>query len=286
MALKKVFPISILICTNNRPEKLKKCILSILKQTFLPQEVLIADSSDTKVNKKWIGSFFDKNQEIHKEIIEVNKKLIPLSRNLLVSLAKNDLCIFVDDDVVLNKKVLEIFYNFMSDDTETTILGGVCKPDKKNVYSEYMYKVLFDYVLKSSNKIVDVNYCPTMIFGFKKSFLIKNKIFFDERIKNLEDIDLCLQVIKKNGKVLINKDMKGFHSYRDNLMELYKSFYNYYCNIEKNYQKYSIDFFDLKKYFNKKKEFNGWKYLFNGDGSWLSLVRRFAMFMAMNGKRL
>ncbi len=50
-------PVSLLISTYNWPEALELCLLSVLKQTVLPNEILIADDGSKNDTKEFIDKF-------------------------------------------------------------------------------------------------------------------------------------------------------------------------------------------------------------------------------------
>ncbi|HEX67539.1 MAG TPA: glycosyltransferase, partial [bacterium] len=60
--------VSVIIPTSDRPDSLDKCLLSLYKQTSLPQEIIVVEDGEGKgsyaVVKKWEKIFCQKNVEM------------------------------------------------------------------------------------------------------------------------------------------------------------------------------------------------------------------------------
>jgi len=108
--VKRRLEISVVVCTRNRVEYLKKCIASLIKQSYLPKEIIIVDdSSEENLNlyeflKNEIYNFIlnFKISSLRKMnlILLKNKRNFGLaySRNLGIKVASGDVVAFQDDD--------------------------------------------------------------------------------------------------------------------------------------------------------------------------------------------
>ncbi|HKO75995.1 MAG TPA: glycosyltransferase family 2 protein [Flavobacterium sp.] len=99
--------------TYNWPEALNLLLLSILEQTVLPNEVIIADDGSTEDTKKLISEF----QKIfpvplihiwHEDI--KNRK--PAIMNKAIAASKHDYIIEIDGDIIMNKYFIEDHLNY------------------------------------------------------------------------------------------------------------------------------------------------------------------------------
>ena len=84
--MKNKLKVSIVICTRDRNTYLKTCIDSLLKQTYLPKEIIIVEdcsNEDENVFKFFKKEFSDLNFEINKNITNLfnYKTKIILLRN-------------------------------------------------------------------------------------------------------------------------------------------------------------------------------------------------------------
>jgi len=113
--------VSIVIPTRNRSEKLEKLLFSILRQTIRVNEIIIVDDSDDLKTKELIerlqNSFSEADITIRHFMSSKNDvKSISRARNFGAKMAKGDVVIFLDDDVIINEdyveKILEVFDMF------------------------------------------------------------------------------------------------------------------------------------------------------------------------------
>ncbi len=112
---------TIIIPTYNRPEELHDCMVSLLAQTRLPEEIIVVDDGDLP------GFPLEaecKAAAIHCVYTQKEEPGLTESRNMGVSLATQEIIFFLDDDVVLEPEyVAEILKVYELD--ETGRVGGV-----------------------------------------------------------------------------------------------------------------------------------------------------------------
>ncbi len=141
---------SIVIPTYNRENDLKKCLDSILGQTFLPTEVIIID--DGELSQELLGLFIDnfKKQQINivysKKNHEVERRGSSESRNKSLELINNDVFFIFDDDVILELSFCEYIMNVWEEkegDNNLVGVGGIIKNRRKRVVFEKFYYAFF-----------------------------------------------------------------------------------------------------------------------------------------------
>lgn len=108
------FPTSSLIAAvYNRPEALELLLLSLINQTVLPNEIVIADDGSREDIKKMIAVF---RKKLSIPIIHVwqedigNRK--PTILNKAIAQSKYDYIIQIDGDIIMNKHFIEDHLNF------------------------------------------------------------------------------------------------------------------------------------------------------------------------------
>ncbi|MBC8052878.1 MAG: glycosyltransferase family 2 protein [Sphingobacteriaceae bacterium] len=98
---------SLIISTYNWPEALELCLLSVLAQETLPDEILIADDGSGEATKflieKYRGSF---NISLKHVWHEDNGFRLAQIRNKAIAAAKGDYIIQIDGDLILHKKFI------------------------------------------------------------------------------------------------------------------------------------------------------------------------------------
>lgn len=108
---------SVIVPTRNRSASLRRLLLSILKQTIFPSEVIVVDDSDNLETKNLVeqlyGLFLGKGIKLRHIMPNENSKSVSRARNLGAKEAEGDIVLFLDDDVVIDqnylKEILEVF---------------------------------------------------------------------------------------------------------------------------------------------------------------------------------
>lgn len=113
---------SIIIATRNRPEPLKVTLESILTQSRLPSEIVIVDSSDGEDSRQVIEDMrpaapFPLVYE-HSSIRSAARQ-----RNRGVQICREEIVLFLDDDVILERVFLEELLRGFSEDSTGEVAG-------------------------------------------------------------------------------------------------------------------------------------------------------------------
>ena len=126
---------SVIISTRNRTDELVRCLESIAVQTCLPDEVLIIDANDIKINKAILeGRFPSLSMTIIHSICSLTS-----ARNIGINVSYGDIVFFLDDDVFLERDFIAQVTTFYEQDTELKV-GGVHGLDKGITYSWLAHK--------------------------------------------------------------------------------------------------------------------------------------------------
>jgi len=115
--------VSVVICTHNRPECLKKCVDSILGQTILPKDIVIIDDGCLDGSSIQAGCSA-KNVKLKYYWKDRGLQGLTISRNIGVRMTEGEIIVFLDDDVVLDPEYLSEIVHVFTDDVNSEI-GGV-----------------------------------------------------------------------------------------------------------------------------------------------------------------
>ena len=102
----KLFSISAIICTKDRKNDLAKLIESLHMQTVLPDEIIIIDASKDNTTYVLIKEKCN-NKNYSLKYIRSNPGLT-YQRNIGIKESNGCLLLFLDDDVVLDKKFIKV----------------------------------------------------------------------------------------------------------------------------------------------------------------------------------
>ncbi len=140
--------ISIVIPTYNRPKELKRCLNSLLKQTLLPNEIIIVDDGNLKEIPEKNNLEVHGIKVIYRKKKENEKRGAAISRNIGIEYTSGDVIFFIDDDMILDNNYIKNIIDFYEKCRDTK-LGGAGSLDvgigKFNVIrlTEFLYNVIF-----------------------------------------------------------------------------------------------------------------------------------------------
>lgn len=185
--------VSIIVPIYNEEENLRKCIESLIKQTYKELEIILINDGSTDKSKEIIESFKDKR------IIAINKKNTGISdtRNIGINKSTGDYIMFVDSDDYLELDCIEK-------------LIETAKKDNSEI-------VMFNYYLETPSKRIEIKLPKIEAKNLKedKDLLTKihlgpcTKIFKTELIKDnlyplnlkYEDVPFVVEAVIKASKI-------------------------------------------------------------------------------------
>lgn len=246
---------SIIICTKNRSVDLDKCLNSINRQTYPPDEVIIVDASSDGESKKIARYHKDKN---HFNVIYIpSLPGLTRQRNIGIKKCSADIIVFFDDDVIIDDKYLEQMAFYFDLDPS---LGGATghitnNPEKKPL--ETWLKFFFmlagsgkkGVMLRSGfaafldPKYVNVSKTTEVLSGcnmlYRKAILKKFK--FDEAFEGyslMEDVEFSHRVSKRHSLLYVKKAKLIHNRSNTERIDLQRFFemstYNHYYIFKKN----------------------------------------------------
>lgn len=128
--------ISCIIATHNRDDFLKDAIHSIIKQTYKPLEIIVANNIPNEKTKKVVDEI-SINTSIPIHYFEHNMKGTgPVSMNLAASKANGDYIAFLNDDDMWEIDYLKNIFNLISEKKSKIIYAWIYKL-QNNVKTEY-----------------------------------------------------------------------------------------------------------------------------------------------------
>lgn len=173
---------------------LEECIESILSQTMDDYEIILVDDGSPDACPEICDSYAEKHPEKIRVIHKKNGGLAS-ARNAGFKVAKGDYIFFLDsDDYLAEDKVHEIYekaVEFNADVLQTSYFTFDEKTGEKSVT-----KTSFEVLKLHNHQDMEKELCfasskRRIIFVwrnlYKRSFLEKNRIIFEERLKMIED---------------------------------------------------------------------------------------------------
>jgi GT2 family glycosyltransferase len=182
----------VIIPTYNRIHSLKRCLVSVLTQSRIPNEILIIDGSDSDS----IYSLY----ECFGDFIKIIKSDVGLTRQRNIGLKslsnQAEIVLFLDDDLELELDYIEKIINCYEGDVKQKIGGVEGYP-------------LIDGPHRRKIKSYPVYEQRLSLYGCNMSYRV-SKIqgeLFDENLKSyawLEDLDFSLRIGRNSKLVRVN----------------------------------------------------------------------------------
>ena len=204
--------ISIVLPIYRVEKYVTKCIESILSQTYKNFEVVIVDdgSDDHSIEKCEFA--LSKVKNISYKIIKKRNGGQGSARNLGLVNSSGEYIVFIDsDDVIGNDFLSDLISNIKDADISMCSYKFVKEQFYSDLNPKYCYKkydrneILISFLKREIKFIV-----PSMMF--RKSFLLKNNIKFDETIKFSEDQLFIWECLFEANKIYYSKsELYGYY---------------------------------------------------------------------------
>lgn len=232
--------ISIIVPVYNTEKYIKKCIDSILNQTYNNIELIIINDGSTDNSENIIKKIIkNKSNVIYKKI---KNSGVAHARNVGLDLVTGKYVGFIDSDDYISKDMYKELYETAIKEKSDIVTSGYnkCYKDKEIQYFPKDKTVFGKSVIESKDIFLNTNpYLPLKLFSM--DLIKKNNIKFDEDLRIFEDLLFCYKLYLVANKI----------SYVD------ESYYNYNCNNGTSLtNSFSIKMFDIFKAIDRLKEYS------------------------------
>lgn len=200
---------SIIVPVYNGESHIKKCIDTLLKQTYNDFEIIIINDGSTDDTKSVLTKFYAKNLKV--KIVNTSNKGVSFARNLGINQSSGQYLLFVDADdelsinalkylsIMLNKKDRDLIlfgFSLTGDNNrknDTSILKSIANQNtdcKMNILKS---------ILSTKNNIL--GYVWRAVYSL--DFIKKNNIFFETHLKISEDYLFLLQSVEHSNNLFV-----------------------------------------------------------------------------------
>lgn len=232
--------VTIIVPIYNIEKYLKRCIESIINQSYVNIEIILVNDGSTDNSKKIVEEFSDMDERI--KIINKPNGGLSSARNTGLEISSGDYIMFVDGDDWIDKNCVEKCLENIEQDTDVVLFPYIReyigKSIKNEIYrndkiyfkdeevKEKILKRLFGINgedLKRPDRLEDISTAWGKMY---KANLIKDEKFTDTQIIGTEDLWFNVNVFLKAKYVVFTKDTY-YHYYKENEASLTKK-YNHF----------------------------------------------------------
>jgi glycosyltransferase involved in cell wall biosynthesis len=193
--------VTVLIPTRNRNHLLERTLLSVVKNAVKNMEVLVvdnnADPAFSNAAQKTLQNFERSYPDIAWQYLHSPKPFAAGARNDGLKIAKGQFVCLLDDDDELLDNSIKIRVQHLLNNADLALL--YCA-NEANIYP-YPFKMYryYKYDKVRHSRGLMMMSCSSIIIN--KKIFTDNSLFFDERLRRMEDYDLCRRLIELNLKV-------------------------------------------------------------------------------------
>jgi len=262
--------ISVVICTRNRSESLKKCLDSLIMQICRPREIIVVDNAPLDDSTKLTVDLFN-GVSYHKE----PRPGLDIARNTGARVAKYPIVAYTDDDVRVDTlwsfRIWETFLQENIDAMTGLVIASSLETESQQIFEKHWgfnkgYRDIYfnsDFIFKSSTapKVWDIGAGANMAF---RKMAIERVNYFDDRLDVgaagcSGDSEIWFRILSSNMAIHYNPRAFVFHEHREDIHQLHKQLFGYMRghsasvliqhaqNKKVGYKKYL--YFELTKYY-------------------------------------
>ena len=239
---------SFIVPVYNTSKYLKKCLDSLVKQTFKDFEIIIVNDGSTDNSSNIISKYKDTYKNI--KVVNQKNEGLSMARNNGVKEANGEYLIFIDSDDYVEKNLLKevdkeikdaeiLRYQVISEDED----GGNKMDfneeafDMVNGYQAFKYLSNYHFVEPAWCYVFKKDYYVDNKFSFKKGVyhedfgLIPYVIYKARKIKGISY--LGYHYVQRNGSIMNNNDYKKTVKKAFDMLEQYKTLRLFAKNINR-----------------------------------------------------
>lgn len=198
--------ISVIVPVYNVEKYLKKCINSIINQSFKKIEIILINDGSTDKS----GVICDKlaKQDLRIKVIHQENAGVSVARNVGIELAQGEYICFVDSDDYLPYNAIEVLYNQITENNVDLCCGSWTKitaiKTKKNDNQTSIIDLSDKEAINKYMRLEEVNGPVAKLY--KRDIILDNNLRFAKGIKIGEDAIFNYQYINKCKQVMFVSD--------------------------------------------------------------------------------
>lgn len=195
--------ISIIIPVYRVEKYLKKCIESIINQSYKNLEIIIINDGSDDNSKAICETFAKKDNRI--KVIHKENEGVSIARNKGLEEATGKYIAFIDSDDYVEKGYIEFLYNeIIKENADISICGTININEQGKILNK---SIQYENLLDSRQTLIELlneKYYTSVVWAKMYKTEIAKKAIFDKNLKISEDLDYIYKILKYVKKVKVN----------------------------------------------------------------------------------
>ena len=224
--------ISVVMPVFNGEAFIEQSLISVLRQTILPLELIVINDGSTDNTGDKVNRFISTYPELKVILINSENRGPGNARNIGIGAAKGRWIAFLDSDDLWLPKKLEVTANHHKDNVETNFIchNEIHRRGDDDKQVDYFHK--FDQSKSIASQLFQKNFFSTSAVACQRNLLIEYD-GFDISLPNAQDFDFWLRMSPKI-RLLPISDLLGIYVEREDnitsrpVMERGKNLYRVY----------------------------------------------------------
>ncbi|WP_443750140.1 glycosyltransferase family 2 protein [Asticcacaulis solisilvae] len=231
-------PVSLVICTRDRPEALRRCLESLRDQVRAPDEVIVVDNASVTAETRAVAEAFGA------VYVREDRPGLDIARNTGARTARFDLVAYTDDDTELHPLWLDQLCAGFTDGRIMAVTGLVL-PARLDTEAQWLFERYFSFTRGFTPVRFDIAWfrrkhppwCPAWEVGAGASMAFRREIFdkigyFDERLDVgasgcSGDSEFWNRILAAGYDCLFQPTALLYHHHRADLPGLYRQIEGY-----------------------------------------------------------
>ena len=194
--------VSIIVPVYNSEKTIKRCVQSVLNQTYTQYELILVDDGSTDLSGKLCEELAEKKNNII--VIHQKNGGVSVARNTGIDVASGEYILFLDSDDYLKSDMLETYVMEAKKKESDVIIGALELSDqsgkilarKTPVQKGCFGKEIWDQICRNSE-----------VYGYAGGKMIAAKILqdthihFNPNLASQEDLAFCLEVYQAAERI-------------------------------------------------------------------------------------
>jgi len=205
--------VSVMIITRNRPDSLKRCVRSILENTFTDYEIVILDNGTDETSIR-IREFIRESGHSEKiKYFRIEPKGFAALRQEAAERCEGTIVMSIDDDCVADSNAIKFIADRFASDNRIGVIGG--NIDNIGFEADKKYKgrgkLGINGRFSSAKNIEDADVFGGANMSFRKKAFDEAGGYDKFFNSGLEEADLIYSIKEQGYKIVYEPNIKIFH---------------------------------------------------------------------------